>query len=263
MSSKSFVDIVLSSIEKKHMIAIPTCYLQDKSIKLLDDAIESLNFVKIQNVFNQIANDFNYAPLDLIESAVKERVNVNETDKKIISVLAKRKNHNFNIILNLSGNFYFVTKLMEEMEKNDDFLKNQKVIDISLRLYLFLQIIEIISAYVGYLVLPIVNSEETQDTKKIKDYLKKFDDNKHPTLFHSFEILKQYNLIEDYDKSTFKGIASRNAIAHANLYYDDLRDLIFTSNGENISTENFKNELQSLLGFLGELMEELKGELSI
>jgi len=243
----------LKSIEQKRNIKIPSILFKNEVLEKFDRIIQTKQPFLISRFYKNYKNYINTNFLEFLENELKKpRKRLSKEDKKLIEVLTSIKEKCPEFYFDIVGNIFHISDLVDEISKAKNL---SKTIRVSLMLWTYLSIVELIAKYVSEYLLILIN--ENKKEKEFKKFLKKFENGKHPTIGEILNAIKGLKILtqEEIENTVFrKNNLIRRRIAHANIYYDKYADKLFLSNGEFYSINNFKEEFLPLYEFLLELL---------
>nr|AQS31378.1 hypothetical protein [uncultured archaeon]AQS32092.1 hypothetical protein [uncultured archaeon] len=244
MSSAS--DHYLSKIERERKIKIPLCIFKNESMKELDSLIRHRNATQLSSFYKDFKSKINFDVFNSINERLKDVLNVCEDDAKLINKLTELDYDDPNTFFDFIGNLYYIAGLIAELEENPEMSSTIKV---TIRLWVHLNIIELLSKHVSELLLKQIKGDKKEF--EFKQFINKFEDGKHPELGSMIETLVALEYLKKNSNSILeKDRIIRNRISHANIFYDKDKNSIYLSNGEEYSPDEFKNDFASLYSFL-------------
>lgn len=243
----------LKSIEQKRNIKIPSILFKNEVLEKFDRIIQTKQPFLISRFYKNYKNYINTDFLEFLENELKKpRKRLSKEDKKLIEGLTSIKEKCPEFYFDIVGNIFYISDLVDEISKAKNL---SKTIRVSLMLWTYLNIVELIAKYVSEYLLILI--KENKKEKEFREFIKKFKNGKHPEIGTILESINKLGILDsnEIENTVFKkNNLIRRRIAHANIYYDRYADKLFLSNGDFYSLNNFKEEFFSLYEFLLELL---------
>ena len=243
----------LKSIEQKRNIKIPSILFKNEVLEEFDRVIQTKQPFLISRFYKNYKNYINTDFLEFLENELKKpRKRLTKEDKKLIEELTSIKEKCPEFYFDIVGNIFHISDLVDEISKAKNL---SKTIRVSLMLWAYLNIVELIAKYVSEYLLILI--KENKREKEFKEFIKKFKNGKHPEIGTILKSINKLGILDsnEIENTVFKkNNLIRRRIAHANIYYDRYTDKLFLSNGESYSLDNFEEEFLSLYEFLLELL---------
>lgn len=261
--NKMIVDRFIKQLESKRSIKIPICFLNSKGLKALNQAIESGIPYKVHLFYKNFGQYYDISPLKVISQEINRRKRITTADQNIITELSSIKHKDTGLLFEVSGNLFYISSLMDDFKRMNQRMKEKnlrirKSIRISLLLWIYLNIIEVVNKYMAEFLYNYIKSKNMQSQSNLKNFVKKASKNKNPELGTTIDALIASGLLDKKENSVFNNNHFiRNRLSHANMYYDIKQRTIFQSNGDEYPIKQFQNDLKGLFSFLNELIYQM------
>lgn len=250
---------ILDSFKKKvnkPNLVFPQVIEDSKLINDLDRAFDNRNAYWISVLYKKAAKDSDILNAQsILNEGLKEKRDLSKEDINLITNIVKAYNEceQKYVIFESIGNLIFISEVLDELKKNSISDKIKMVCF----LWLYQNMIEVIYAHLSeifYVIArkrnhnaflkeyeKIVQKEEHLMRQQLLNYARnkknKFTDDNKDTLLHHREL--------------------RNRLAHANCFFDTVRNEVILSSNKRLTINNFKKEFQRVRDFLYELIAQL------
>ncbi|MBT3395516.1 hypothetical protein HN412_03765 [archaeon] len=247
----------LEKIEYERGIRLPSCIFNHKGINTLDKFIKTKNPDLYSYFYKNFERYLDTEPFSILSSKLNEKRKISEEDIKFIKKLSLVFNIDPNLFFDYLGNVFYVTSIIDTLSSNKEI---PKIIEISSLLYVFNVMIELsCDAIAQFLLTEIKNKNKD---KKFTDFTRCFKDKEHPTIGKTIQTAKRLTFISNQEETMFyKNKLIRNKISHANLFFDEKSDKIYSTSGKEYKVEELNYAILLLKNFMFELLLNLnKGE---
>lgn len=246
-------EYILKKIETQKNIHLPVSIFKDENIKKIDSLIKngspiSLSVFFKDNLVDKLnPNIFNYLSKELNNPRI-----ISNNDQKLIEKLCEIKLKDPWFLFDYIGNFYYISDILSEVNNPESTIN--KSLRYTICLWVYLNSVELLTKFVASFIKLKIEKEDRHN-KKYKSFLDSFKENKHPQIGELITTLENLEYIDKKQDSIFsEGRLIRNALSHANIYYDKEEDVFWLSNGNSYSVEQFQESLNNLYDFLLEFI---------
>jgi len=247
-------DYYLNKIQDDRKISLPRCLFNEISLKKFDNMIEKRESILLSNFYRDCIKNLNINELIKLNTKLKESRNVSNEDINLIKNLVLINNKDEGFFFDFSGNLIYISNLIEDIDKIKDNPLFSKSLMVSLCLYIYINMIELVVKHISELLKFKIINENLN--KQYGFFLSKFKDNEHPEIGVMMRTLEELKFIS---KGNYKGIFNenrllRNKITHANIFYDKDDNTIYLSSGKQYSLKEFQNDFSNFYDFLKEFV---------
>jgi hypothetical protein len=239
---------------KKENLVFPQIITDLEIIKRFDRAFENRSPYTISLLYRMAARDADTESTEkLINNSLQESRKLTQDDKDLINNIIKEYQNAKTryVIFNSIGNLMFISELLDTLKKKR---KTPKVILMTCLLWLYHNMVEIIYAHLSEVFYII--AQHKNDKPLLKLFATKATKEEHLTRgeLYNFATKKKIGLTTQ-SKNTFLSTNDlRNRLAHANCFYDSVREEIILSSQERLTLNEFKEEFRYVRDFLYELV---------
>jgi hypothetical protein len=245
MKTKDPVEYYISQLSEENYY-FPKKLLDDEIIIKLNSYIKRKDAFLLSSLYKKISTFDLFVDID--ENIKNRKGIINEDDKKLLKIITSMNKIKIQNVFEMLGSLVYISELIKKVKK-----QRNKTIIISLNLWLYLLISELLTKYFSEIIKEEIINKNLQRTK----FIKKFNNGKHPEigiLIDEIEFsFKNQNIIYNKEELIFQKLKNmRNLIAHGNIFYDSKEQLLITSEGTKYSFNEFKENTSYLLEFLYE-----------
>lgn len=249
-------DWVIEDLERKRRISIPLGVKEFKNRDRLDSMVAKKNIEMLSLFFSKESN-FDFNALELMNDELKIKRKVSEGDLFFINNLVKEIKAHGGFETPLTNSIGSLLQV-EETFKEAPIKKLPKNILVVLMLWSYLTMIESCISDISELFYRI--AKVYNDKKYLKLYEHLLKEGYHPMFGQIKKTALRLKLIRPQDKTFLDHRTLRGYIAHANLYYDSVRDKIIFPHDEELTWDKFEEEYKRVHDFFKELIFKLNDE---
>lgn len=250
------IDWVLDDLERKRRVPIPIGVKEFKNRERLDKIIENKNLEAL-NLFFSTEKNFDFSSLDFLSVELKVKRNVSKADKFLINKLVEQVKLHGGFESPVTNSIGSLLQI-EEAFQGVDIRSLPRNVSVVLMLWSYLTIIESCISDLSEMFYKISKGKE--DQKYIRLYDKAFEKGEHPMFGQLRKTALRWKLMKPQDKNFLNSNTLRKYIAHANLYYDSIRNKIIMPQSQELSWEDFEKEYERIHDFFKELIFRLNDD---